>query len=171
MTAKALGDVLILGGSGMLAKASRYIATDAGILTLGSRNPGALAAELGAVPLVMDWTDPAMTRAALKTIAPVDLLVSWLHDGGIWLAELAEAKVKPQGRSIRIHGASSRKPEVKAARDPNPRSDVQRQTVILGWVNEGETRRWLTNDEISDAVIEAVQCPACKDVVAGVLDD
>jgi hypothetical protein len=171
MTGNAHGDVLIVGGSGMLARASRYIAADSGKLTLGSRNPGALAGELGAVPLVLDWTDPAMARAALKTIAPVDLLVSWLHDGGIWLAELAEAKLKPQGRSIRIHGALSRKPAVKAARDPNPRPDVQRQIVILGWVNEGETRRWLTNDEISDAVIEAVQHPARKDVVAGVLDD
>ena len=104
MTGNAHGHVLIIGGSGMLARASRYIAADAGKLTLGSRNPGALAGELGAVPLVLDWTDPAMTRAALKTVAPVDLLVSWLHDGGIWLAELAEAKLKPQGRSIRIHG-------------------------------------------------------------------
>jgi hypothetical protein len=171
MTRQALGTVLITGGTGMLAKATRFVAPLASGLTLGSRNPQKAALDLGASHLVLDWANRGLTLANLAKQGQVDLLISWLHDDGIWLVEHLEAKLKPQGRSIRIHGADSRDPAILAKRDPNPRPNVNRQTVILGWVNQTEGRRWLTNDEISDAVIAAVAEPERQVVVAGTLDD
>ncbi len=155
----------------MLAKATNFVALSASDLTLGSRTPEKAAQDIGAHPLVLDWAKRDLTLANLANLGQIDMLISWLHDDGIWLAEHLEAKIKPQGRSIRIHGADSRDPAVLAKRDPNPRPDVCRQTVILGWVNQTEGRRWLSNDEISDAVIAAVMEPEQQIGVAGVLDD
>ena len=57
-----------------------------------------------------------------------------------------------------------------ARRNPNPRSDVRRQTVILGWVFDINGQRWLTNDEISQAAVEAVEHPELKIIVAGTVE-
>lgn len=155
----------------MLARASAHIAAHADALSLASRSPDPLAAALGARPIAFDWADHDTALTGFAPLAPVDTLISWLHDDGIWLAEHLEAKLKPQGRSIRIHGADSRDPDVRDRRDPNPRDDLVRQTVILGWVNRPDGRRWLTNDEISDAVIRAVDHASEATIQAGDLDE
>ena len=69
---------------------------------------------------------------------------------------LAEAS-----RFIRVHGSDSK----------GPKQIANRQTVILGWVNEPAGRRWLSNTEISGGVIEAVRNPFEQIIVVGSLND
>jgi hypothetical protein len=165
---------LVVGGTGMLAPATRRLAGRAGRLTLASRHPGTLAAEIGAAPLPIDWNDRAAASAALaafrRDAAPVDLLVAWLHDAAVWLAAPAEACLAAGARSIRVHGSRSADPAVRRARDPDPRPDVRRQTVILGWHPDPlaeDGRRWLDHAEISDGVIAAVDEPDREIVLVG----
>ena len=52
--AENLGEVLLVGGTGMLAGASRWIAGQARHVTLVARAPEALAQELGAEAVPLD---------------------------------------------------------------------------------------------------------------------
>lgn len=153
-----IGHALIFGGTGMLADATRHIAGRASQVTLAARRPEALAGEVGATPVSLDWADRAATEARLNALPAPDLLLSWYHDDALWLGAQLEALITPGGRSIRVHGARSADPTVRAARDPSPRKDVLRQVVITGW-KAGPPPRWLTNDEISRGTVEAVEDP------------
>ena len=162
--------VLIIGGTGMLAKASKYVATIAKTVTLASRHPQTLANEIGTTPLILDWNNQKQTLANISTLPTVELVISWLHDDGLWLVKHLENKLKPDGRSIRIHGSASLDPEILARQDPPPRQDIHRQVIVLGWVNSVNGRRWLSNEEISDAVIDAVEIPTQKIIIAGTVE-
>ncbi len=143
----------------MLANASKYGATIATTVTLAARNPKKLASEIGATPLMLDWNNHDQTLADLSSLPSFDLIISWLHNDGLWLVEHLENKLKPNGRSIRIHGSASLDPEVLASQDPPPRQDIQRQVIVLGWAEGKSGKRWLTNEEISDTVIATIKHP------------
>lgn len=164
MSGASLGRVFLLGGTGMLAPAARVIARRAEALTLAARAPHALAAELGATPLPLDWNIPQVAIDALP--APgFDLVITWLHDNATYLARPCEDLAHAGGRSIRVHGAKSADPAIRAQRDPNPRPGLARQTVILGWF--GPAKRWLTDEEISQGVIAALEAPAVRTLIVG----
>ncbi len=165
MPDKPLGNVFFIGGTGMLADAARWIAPRATSLTLAARNPSPLAEEVRAKPHRLDWAKQA--GAMLPPGGTFDIVISWLHDEAIWLARPAEDLLKPGGRSIRIHGANSLEPAKRRLRDPDPRPDIARQTVILGWVESGAGKRWLTHSEISQGVISAIRQPNKELLVVG----
>ena len=171
MTTRDLGSVFILGGTGMLAPATRWIARHASRLTLAARAPWTLAGELGADALVVDWVDLDGTR---NVLAPHDgrhdLAVLWLHDEGVPLARAFEDTLRPGGRVIRVHGSASADPSVMRRRDPTPRGDVTRQIVILGFHPDEtapEGRRWLSDAEISGGVIAALRDPSLTALTIG----
>jgi len=83
------------------------------------------------------------------------------------LARPAENLLRSGGRSIRVHGSGSLDPAKRRLRDPDPRTDVARQTVILSWVVMAENRRWLTNEEISGGVIAALAAPDHETIIVG----
>jgi len=161
-----LGHVFFIGGTGMLADASRWIACRAAILTLAARNPARLADELKANPVVMDWSNSIAARSALP-VKQFDIVISWLHDEAIWLARPIENLLKSGGRSIRIHGAKSLEPANLRQRNPDPRPDVTHQNVILGWKGSIDDKRWLTNTEIRGGVITALTRPNKKTIIVG----
>jgi hypothetical protein len=171
MTARDLGSVFVLGGTGMLAHATRWIARHSGRLTLAARAPSALARELGAEALAVDWANPDRTRDAL---APHrgrhDVAVLWLHDEGVPMARAFEDTVRVGGRLIRVHGSASADPSVMRRRDPEPRGDLNRQVVILGYHPDDtapEGRRWLSDAEISGGVIAALRDSALTALTVG----
>lgn len=171
MTDDGLGSVFVLGGTGMLAEATRWIAMQSSHLTLGARAPDALARDLGADALTVDWADPAATLAALAPHAGRhDIAVIWLHDAGVPLARAFEDTVRPGGRVIRVHGSASADPSVRRRREPDPRGDVSRQVVILGFHPDDtapEGRRWLTDAEISGGIIAALRDRALTALTVG----
>ena len=165
----SLGHVFFIGGTGMLADASRWIASRAATLTLAARNPARLADELKAKPVAIDWSNSTAARSALP-VKQFDIVIFWLHDKAIWLARPIENLLKSGGRSIRIHGSDSLDPAKRAQRDPNPREDIKRQTVILGWVGAGMDKRWLTDAEISDGAVSAINSPEEGTIIVGNAD-
>jgi len=165
-----LGHVLVVGGTGMLAGATRKIAEGADALTLVSRQPGVLAGEIGATAVQLDWSDPdAVTRLSL--IPPrFDLAVVWLHDDAVGLARPFEDLLVPGGRIIRVLGSRAMDPVVRAARTPQPRPGLRRQDVILGWHPDpaaANGQRWLTDAEISAGVMAALDHPALTALIVG----
>ncbi|WP_375550567.1 hypothetical protein [Rhodophyticola porphyridii] len=164
----AFDKVLVVGGTGILADASRWIAGHCNHLTLLARRPEALAKELGATAVPIDWSGPDATGRLSALPRDFDLAVSWLHDAAAFLARPIEDCLKPGGRSIRVHGSRSADPHTRAARDPDPRPDVARQVVILGWHPEpGDGQRWLSNAEISAGVVAAIREPVFEALTIG----
>jgi hypothetical protein len=163
-------NALVLGGTGMLAEASAYIASISSIISLGARNPEPLAGRLGAVPLILDWTDQETALCVLQNDSKYDLIVSWVHDEALEMIEPMEKLLVKGGRSIRVHGCESADPITRKKRDAGTRTDINRQTVVLGWINETGARRWLSHDEISAGVIRAVQNSGLATSIVGVVE-
>ena len=149
---------LIVGGTGMLAEASRWIATRAKQTVLAARHPEALAAEMGATPWAMDWRDQCSGLSTLVPMPEFDLVLAWLHQDGLWLAEHLQSKVAGGGRFVHVHGSAALESAVLARR-----SVAGAQNVILG----RKGGRWLSKPEISAGVIAALDAPFTPRVVIG----
>ena len=165
-------NAVMIGGTGMLADAARVIARRSERLVLIARSPQSLAREIGAEALPMDWTDResvGRTLAALRERDAGDLMVSWIHGAGLWCLPEFEALLAEGGRSIRVHGSAAGDPRNGIKTDPAPPAHVLRQDVVLGWINERGGRRWLTDPEISQGVLVAVDDPARRASVVGLL--
>ena len=167
--AKRFGNVLVVGGTGMLSGVARWIAENASRRpTLISRYPEDLAEEVDARPWPLDLTHPE-ARDNLPT-GPFDEAVVWLHDTMISMARPLADLLVVGGRQIRIHGALSIDPVVAARRDPAPRTDIATQIVILGWHPDDSEiggKRWLTDEEICGGVIQALEDPKLDHLLVG----
>ncbi len=164
MTRGPLGDVLLVGGTGMLSGLARTLAPLAASLTIASRNPQRLAEELGISSMRVDWAAPALARADLSGKGVrYDLVISWLHDNAVSFARDCENLLRADGRSVRIHGSLSVDPAIRARRDPDPRPGVHRQTIVLGWFADptaDDGKRWLTDEEVCAGTLQAVLNPS-----------
>ncbi len=159
-----LGRVFIIGGTGMLAGACAAIAPRCERLVLAARKPKALAERIGAEALALDWDDrPAAANALPPEATRFDLVISWLHRGGLWLVPHLEARLRAQGRSIRIHGSAALAPGALARIDPPAPPHLRRQRILLG----RKGARWLTDEEISAGLLEAIDAPGRDPLIVG----
>jgi len=165
---------LVVGGTGMLAEATRFVRAHSDRMTLMART--SRGAELSPDRLcLVDWGDEAAVAEALgPSIAamPPDLALLWIHDGGrralLWLLR----RLAPgPGLVVHVLGSSAGDPrgrdeEVEAIVAAAPR--LRYVTVVLGSraLPDGR-RRWLTHPEISGGAIEAIE--RRHDVVVGAI--
>jgi hypothetical protein len=104
-----------------------------------------------------DWTDPSalVTSAGAALDGPADLLVAWVHRG-VRTAVLRAVGplLAPGAPVVEVHGSASANP---LGGTPEPVLDGHpTQQVILGYVRHAGRTRWLTHDEISAGVLDAV---------------
>lgn len=164
---------LVVGGTGMLAAASKTLALRSHRLTSVARTLRSLAtldaalADAGCVhhACPLDWTEPERFLCGIErhvaATEPPDLVVAWIHDDelAIRLAErLATARRPPV--FVHVVGSSSGDPTVVADAvrgrlSKGPYAAHYRQ-AILGVRRTGRTVRWLTHEEISSGVVEAI---------------
>jgi hypothetical protein len=175
---------LLLGCTGMLARAAITIAQTSGLVTSVARTRRSLeTVDRGLQPsaaqhfmLALDWSDPTQYVAEIvdhirRTVEP-DLVVAWTHDDRVavrLLANLAAAEIACD--FFHVIGSSRADPmdSAAAARAQLPDAGgVRYHQVILGAVADGNARRWLTHAEISSGVIEAIGREAPLLVVGGV---
>lgn len=157
---------LIIGGTGMLADTSRWVAKRASQTVLAARHPEALAAELGALPWAMDWQDQCSGLSTLVPMPEFDLILAWLHQSGLWLAAHLQGKVAKGGRFVHLHPFAAQSPAVLAKRAVPARAGIATQNIILGRIHERTHKRWLTNAEINAGVINALQnAPEARSVI------
>lgn len=162
-----MGDVLVVGGTGMLAGVVDRLVAEGHRVLLPSRHPGE--GRPGVVPFAADWSDPAALRDAITAhvIGDLDRVVVWCHrpyrpDVIAVLAPLLESSRSPV---VEVWGSTA----LTDLWDHRPDSTAIH--VMLGHrqLDDG-TSRWLTHEEISDGVIEALQRPSGSTVVIGSLD-
>ncbi|MBB5462849.1 hypothetical protein [Paraburkholderia sp. Cpub6] len=166
---------LVVGGTGMLEKASRYLSDHASRLTLVSRNGEGARTRLG-LPRVnyisADWTMTTTFLDKVKPVfdlCPVDLILLWMHRSGydarLSMLDMARGS---NCRIIDVHGSGvgDALAKVEQRRFDAGQAGCRYNAVLLGTVKDGgESSRWLTHDEISAGVIKAIE--AKNDVMVG----
>jgi hypothetical protein len=167
---------LIVGGTGMLANATRFVRARSEHVTLVSRRANKAAAGLAVLPTEacsLDWRNTANFAAQLlPRIAslPPDLSLLWIHGNGhrtlLWL--LGQLMICPV-LIVHVLGSASgdpriNDPEINAILNNSPR--MRYVTVVLGSKSLPDGgRRWLTDEEISLGTVEAIQ--TARNVVVG----
>jgi hypothetical protein len=105
-----------------------------------------------------DWAVPdALTEAAREALGgPADLLVAWVHREVRTGVLRAVAPLLASGAPVvEVHGSASANP-VGGCPDP-VLPDHPTQQVVLGYVRHAGRTRWLTHQEISAGVLDAVK--------------
>lgn len=164
--------VLMVGGTGMLHAASVNLAQRADRLSSVARTETSLRRLASALkpgsglhhPLPLDWSEPDQflegIRDHMKRTEPPDLVVAWIHDNDVAMRlvlQMAEGTMSP--RFFHIIGSASADPshiaDRCASRVPSSMRGSYHQ-VILGAREEDGRARWLTDEEISDEVLKAI---------------
>lgn len=142
---------LVIGGTGMLADATRWLAARSEASVVIARRASAFTSAERIVTVDADWTHAAFeaqVRAALGKAGCVEAALLWLHEPEPvlrWLLpELTSARV------VLVLGGMDGRPTIPPAAAPLA-------TMRLGSVRTPQGRRWLTHQEISAAAIASLE--------------
>ena len=120
--------------------------------------------------LALDWNERDKflnaVQAHLARTEPPDLVVAWIHDDDLAF-QFAASLTESMCHFFHVVGSASADPSRIAASlgERSPLSNVIYHQVILGYVAADEGARWLTNDEISEGVLDAIARAKPKHVV------
>lgn len=159
---KSFGRVLIVGGSGMLAGLARHLCERAERVSILARNEKRIRAVSEAVdPIVCDYNDGVALAEALSLIEAPDLVVAWIHGRAPQARRAFAERLVAEGRFVQVLGSAHGDPshperlaEMAKAADALP---IDYQAVLLGFVVENGASRWLSNEEISQGVLAAIE--------------
>ncbi len=173
---------LIVGGTGMLRAASIALASHSRRLTAVARTERSLKAlNLEPSPggthhlLALDWCEPDgflnAVRTHLARTDPPDLVVAWIHDDNLAI-RFAESldESAPGCRFFHVVGSAAADP-ARIAASLSERTgllNIAYRQILLGYVDDGEQKRWLTNGEISAGVLNAIKLEQRKPIVGTV---
>ena len=143
---------LVIGGTGMLASATRWLAARSALTLVVARNASRFIFpnDMGIRSLDANWTKSSFAgdiRSALDGMPPITHSLIWVHEPEIilaWLLPLLQG-----AKSVVVLGSIDSRPNVSLAG-----SDVA--YVRLGSMATEAGRRWLTHQEISDAAVDAL---------------
>lgn len=150
---------LVLGGTGMLAGVAAALLDDGWHVVLPSRRRPTIPATNGHAArwVKADWTQPHVLREAAQEVlgGPAELLVAWVHrEVRTGVLRAVAPLLAPRCPVVEVHGSASANP-VGGCPDP-VLPDHPTQQVVLGYVRHAGRTRWLTHQEISDGVLDAV---------------
>ena len=120
--------------------------------------------------LALDWNRPeeflhSLRQHLVRTERP-DLVIAWIHDDELAIRVAGLVATQPACRFFHVVGSARSDPSLIAAtlRQRLPSNFTYHQ-VILGSVRAGRDTRWLTNDEISAGLLDAIACAEPEYVV------
>jgi hypothetical protein len=171
---------LIVGGTGMLAGASRFIATHTQTTSLLARTDASLASLRHSLPAELDVATTAVdyrstqafsdaVRARVDDAGVPDIVLAWIH--AEHAAQALAAQLACYGRALRffhVLGSASASPAASLLRrrmhyDALP--GLSYHQIVLGFICDERGSRWLCDDEIVQGTIHAVSAGAPKHVV------
>lgn len=159
---RRLHHVLIVGGSGMLAGVARTLVAEADRVSVLARNEKRIRAIAeNIVPVICDYNDGAALSEALSLIASPDLVIGWIHGRAPGARRALAECVAADGRFIQIlgsaHGDPSHPERMAEMEKTVAGLPIDYQAIVLGFVREGATARWLSDEEICAGVLKAVR--------------
>lgn len=172
---------LVIGGTGMLSNVSLWLLEKGYHVSIIARNPKRMEKLIEktkftkfVTPILVDYTDnKKLQEKVIDTIhqnGHIDVVVAWIHSSGEGaLPMIAEevSKRESEWNLYHVLGSSSNIEAIKRNASM-PRNCLYRQ-VQLGFVIEEAYSRWLTNEEISNGVIDAIQTEA-QTITVGVIE-
>jgi hypothetical protein len=171
---------LIVGGTGMLAGASRFIASHADTTSLFARTDKSLSSLRHSLPDALDVATHAVdyrseqafnaaVRTRVEKVGVPDIVLAWIHTEppASALATQLAAYGEPL-RFFHVLGSASASPTGSLLRrrmhyDALP--GLSYHQIVLGFICNERGSRWLHHEEIADGAIEAVQSNAARYVV------
>ena len=169
-----MSHALIVGGTGMLWNVSIHLAEQFDMVSVIARNSYRLNSlweeahhqELHINPLQLDYKDEEhlelSIRDAIKQYGPIDTVVAWFHNAAPEAPVVTARILNDIGKDFRyfdIWGFIDSKdsdPEPEREEELRQFEHLQYRKIILGFTYEDDQSRWLTNEEISNGVIEAI---------------
>ncbi|MBI2845084.1 MAG: short-chain dehydrogenase [Chloroflexi bacterium] len=166
---------LVVGGTGMLWEVSLALAQSGSLVSVIARHRERLrelsqesAKQMGEInPISLDYHHTPQLVTALKDAAqhfgPIELAVIWIHstapDAPLTVARLCGTPENPC-QYFDILGSTSINPsraELSQRSQFADLSNIRYHEIILGFVQEAGGARWLTNQEISQGVLQAIE--------------
>lgn len=157
---------LVIGGSGMLAGLVEKMADGSRTVSVVARNPRRLeqlaVRASGVQPLACNYENSAnlheIIADAVAQNGPIERAVCWIHS----TAPDAMPIVAPfvSGTLVHLFGSAAADPSNPALLEGWQHKfegmPLNYKQVVLGFVREGSTSRWLTHDEICSGVEKAL---------------
>src|SRR6266700_1543121 len=137
--------VLVVGGSGMLARLCRRLAGEEWLVSVVGRDPSKLALVAAGFerihPISVDYEDLEQFRAELaeaqRRLGPISLAVLWVRSWAPQSLLAAAEAVAPGGRVVRVVGSSASRASDEAAETLRHRFGSAYHEVRLGAVATG----------------------------------
>ncbi|WP_027963695.1 short-chain dehydrogenase [Halalkalibacillus halophilus] len=159
--------VLIIGGSGMLKEASRWLTTRAEHTSIIGRKRKKLEKVLNgdvqaeaATLISVDYRDSEELKRhiqqAINEHGPIDVVVAWIHSSAPDALEVVDGVVSKSVSTYELYhikGSTKQIPKEK----PKISEQAVYHQIILGFILENEDSRWLNHIEISKGVISAIE--------------
>ena len=141
------GHALVVGGTGMLAATTRALADRGHAVTCIARHGADLGDGIGVERL--DYRDPAGLRKALarsiEARGPLDLAVCWIHTDAPEAPRIVADALAPGARLVQVFGTRVW-----------PLADVPLYVAYRRVLLGSADGRWLSHEEISSGVLNAV---------------
>ncbi|MDY0406959.1 short-chain dehydrogenase [Virgibacillus sp. 179-BFC.A HS] len=169
-------NALVIGGTGMLKDVTIWLHKQGYTVSVIGRNAKRMADIMeqtdspeSILPICVDYRNEKQFRQAMVKLAntenPIDLVVSWIHsDAPVAFATMTKylsRAAKEDWRLFHIRGSAA---HLSTETVFVPENCLYRE-VILGFIIENDTSRWLTHQEISSGVIQAIKGDRKKSIV------
>ena len=149
MPQKFAESTVVVGGTGMLAAATHWLAERSPRTLVVARRASRFAAGTSMLACDTDWDrDNFVTdlEDAVEDLGALGQVLLWLHDGARLLPQLAP--LLQARRTVLVLGSMDGQPRI-------PHSEHELITVQLGSMPTAAGRRWLSHQEICDGAIAA----------------
>jgi hypothetical protein len=160
---------LVVGGTGMLSGVSLWLVENGYHVSVIARNPERMEKLIEkacsknlVTPLFVNYTNnkelQEKVELTIQQNGSIDLVVAWIHsiaEDALPIIAEEVSKQMDEWDLFHVLGSSSNIEEIK--RKASTPDNCNYHRVQLGFVLEGAHSRWVTNREISEGVIEAIQ--------------
>lgn len=151
----------------MLSKVTEYLAGKYDTVSAISRDEKKINPNLKNInPLIVDYTYykflSKSLQSAVEKFGNIELVVSWIHSTAPLAPNIIAEKLNSYNTPLRffdILGSAYANPSLNTLEREEKLKENKNllyRRIILGFKIEGNSSRWLTNDEISSGVIEAI---------------
>lgn len=160
--------VLVVGGSGMLADVSLWLNNQGYHVSVIARNPHRLKKLIDKVPhknkitaISVDYNnDEWLRKEIISTViknGKIDTVIAWIHSYAENALEIICKEVS-NGRNEwnLFHVLGSRSNLIEIQKNVPISENCSYHQVQLGFILEDSYSRWLTDQEISEGVIESI---------------
>lgn len=161
-----MNHVIVFGGTGMLAGATSWLASQADHTVVFARNKNKAEKVSERVTAIeLDYTNTEALKAriakAIQENGPVDLVLAWIHGTAphaveIIIEEILKLQDK-EWRFVHVKGSSQNRESVESEQLSTKEGAFFYQEVKLGFVLDNIRSRWLSHREIAAGTIKAIQ--------------